>query len=428
MDGVNNVGGDAGLSLYFKLPAPGEEGKAFTNLATDINGVPIGESGAAKTLAIHLGFSDKDTIGSALDEVNAIASVLNMTFVNQADFEQSLQVYLDNVDPANPTIAPVRALLVASDKDLQSGNIGGVDITTRKKILSGNTGISDADVAGYNSTKVVTGDIYVNVRNALNDNLEKLDQANTDIASDIDASRNLNSDPGVQMKFSTTVGGNPWLAGNVYVAFLISFMDLQRLMMENKVVQGQIELASMNMITELAKSAADAIMAIAKTNQMIHIATAAMSAASICISVGAMIGGGIAAARPATPKTTNQIMDGPNGSSIQKVEVKGPDGKPVMQAPKFAYLTEANWNSVGLMAPQGEKTGTAAMQAATDISIAQKEGLKEMINSYKTIAERQMSKSAEIFKDNTDAITKLLADLDKIRSDLAQAVAAALRK
>lgn len=408
MDGVNNVGGNAGLDLFFKLPAPGENGAAWGKLAKDIHGVPIGDNAAGNTLAIHLGFSDKDTIGSALDEVYAIASQLNITFINQASFEQGLQTYLDNVDPTNPTLAPIRALLIASDNELKSGVVGGVDVVAQKKLLPDNTNVSD-DV-GYNSGKILSGDVYVNVRNSLDDNLDKLDQANNDVGNDIVTARNLNSAPGAQVIFGATVGGNPWLAGNVYVAFLIAFIDLQRLMMKNKVVQGTIELASMNMITELAKSSADAIMAIAKTNQMIHIATACMSAASICVTVGSMVGGAVAAARTKITPSTEA-------------------GKPpVVTQGKAAFLTEAQWNSVGLMAPQAEKMGTAASQAATDVSIAQKEGLKEMINSYKTIAERQMSKSAEIFKDSTDAITKLLQDLDKIRSDLSQAVAAALRK
>jgi hypothetical protein len=346
---------------------------------------------------------------------------LNLKFTTRKEYEQDLQTYLNNIDPTNPGMAPIRALLVAADNELKSGKVGGISFSARAKVSadgtvvdgSGNVLSDDkSKEAAYNTQKVFSGDVYANVRDSLDDNFNNMDKLQDNIGEGLDAARANNSTATADVKFSQGIGGNPWLAGNVYVAFLISFIELQRLMMKNKMVQGQIELATMNMITELAKSSADAIMAIAKTNQMIHIATAVMSAVSIAITIVSMVGAVKAASRT-------------------KAAEPAQPGKPPPPPPppgRFAGLSAEQFTMIGTMSTQLEKMSTASVQAATDLSIAQKEGLKEMIQSYRTIQERQMNKSSEIFKDNSDAIVKLIQDLDRVRQDLAQAIAAALRK
>lgn len=79
-------------------------------------------------------------------------------------------------------------------------------------------------------------------------------------------------------------GGNSWLRGNAYVAFLVNFLDLARLLMEGKATDAQAELASLDMMMEMGNLQAKQILtAGAKAAEMHRIAgiTAAVSATTI---------------------------------------------------------------------------------------------------------------------------------------------------
>lgn len=379
------------LELFFSLTPPGAEGDPFSKLATDVNGVPIGDKTSSQVLVNFLGYSDKDTIGSALDEILELASQLNVSLVASTS-NDAVQNHVNNIDPSQPNIPPIRAFLMIAEKDLQAGKIGGFNFSIAP-VFSENSSSPDASLAIEATTNKQTktaaleteaSTVAASSEDELS-NKEKVAQTSTNIQNNLNiASQNLNSANNV-ISFAKSSGGNKWLGGNVYVAFLTEFMDLQRMLMRNKEVQGQVEIQGMNLVVELAKTTADMIMDVAKTQQMIHIVSAVMAAVSMAVSVVAMSAG-----------------------------------------LKSGSMEQASM--ISTMGSQVEKLSTSTIQAATDITIAEKEGRKEVLQAYRTIAQRQMDKSGEAFKASEDAIMQLLQTLDKIRDGLQQAVAAALRR
>lgn len=369
MTSINN-NPNPGLDLFLNLQPPGSEGDPFSKLATNIHGVPIGEkTDPTKTLTTLLGYSDKDTIGSALDEILSLATQLSTAFNKAQTSDDAVQAYFNTLDPTLPSLPPIRSLLLISERSLLEGKIGGVQV---------NSPPSDS-----NDPTNPSNPLYEKKANRPAKNSDLPPTGGPD-----EGPPQLESEYDDDIAPPSSGGGNPWLSGNVYVGFLIEFMEMQRMLMKNKVVEGKIELQSMNLITELAKSTADLIMDIAKTNRMIHITTAVMSAVAIGFTIGGLAYGGLAKAPGAFERGT----------------------------------------AISGMGSQLEKLTTAAMQSATDITIAIKEGRKEVLAAYRQIAQHQMEKASEAFKASEDAIVQLLQALDKIRDALQQAVAASLRK
>lgn len=443
-----------GFDLYLTLKPPGSEGAQYSQLATNLQGVPIGSVGkdtntSTETLTHLLGYSNQDTIGSALDEIVSLASQLNISFLSSAQgTDDTIQTHLNTLDPTAPSLPPIRALLIISERSLAAGKIGttqldptSISAHTTDQILQSNPDAiptpsggghkkstlvdpnsvqaedrdssTDDSLLSPNSRQQSTMQTKANGNLALNQNLDLNADPNADIDQNEGAetsmanpeTKNTTTAPtknqntaiststSASQVTSTNLGqvaskGNPWLSGNVYVGFLIVFMQMQRIMMKNKVVQGQIELNSMNLVTQLAQTTSDLIMNVAKQNQMIHITTAVMSGVSIAVTVGGLAYGAMSSSPGALER----------GSAI------------------------------GSMGSQLEKLTTASMQAATDISIATQEGRKEVLSAYRQIAQTQMQKAGDAFKTSADAIVQLLQTLDKIRDGLEQAVSASLRR
>jgi len=145
----------------------------------------------------------------------------------------------------------------------------------------------------------------------------------------------------------------------------------------------------MNLVLELARATADVIMELAKINQMVHIVTAVMSAVAIVVSIGGL------------------------GISFSK---------------GFGTSAIDIGSMIGQLGAQLEKMATAAVQAATDLTIAEKEGKKEVLQAYRQIAQHQMDKAGEAFKADAEQINALIQALDKIRDGLQQAINSSLQK
>lgn len=116
--------------LFLHLLPPGTEGDQYNKMATDVHGVPIGEVNAKTLLAQQLGYSDKDTIGSSLDEVNDLAGQLNAALTNPKYASgDSFIIYLREVDPQHPTLPPIQELFHLLKEMLKEGKIGGTQVT-----------------------------------------------------------------------------------------------------------------------------------------------------------------------------------------------------------------------------------------------------------------------------------------------------------
>jgi hypothetical protein len=424
MDGIH----ETSINLFMNLTPPGAIGEGFGNLAVDLKGVPIGETPSGKAIATLLGYSDTDTIGPALDDIVKMAANLNIGIMisGNGSIDHTINVYLNTIDPTKPGLPPIKALLVLLERDLAAGKIGDVQINVvkdgkSKDISSVNKHINtranygkapeidktkDAKFSYESTTKddippPVMGDgldVDMDVIKAMANNTKDNLDIGRDVTARADGTR-------ATVSVGQGVGGNPWLSGNAYVTFLMVFMEMQRMLMQNKVVQGNIELAGMNMTVELAKARADLIMEIAKQNQMIHIVTAVMSAVSIGISVFGLVGAGKAASKT-TPDAAGKWSP----------------------FSKTGGLTMESWTTVGQMGAAFEKLATSITQAATDINIAAKEGRKEVLQAYGALVQRIMEKAGEAFKSQEDMIQQLIQTLDKIRDNLQQAIAGSLRK
>jgi len=450
----NNMGGGLeGLNFdkYLNLSPPGSEKGMHGSIL--INGKPdplLGGSGAA-TLVAHLGYSDKDTIGSALDEILEMAAQLNISIMVNLKGDEAVIAYLGSFDPSLPTLQPLKAFLKIAEKALEKGIIGGNVLGTTSKeqgaasndaaevvkegiiyskdfkdqkdsVTSAREGEQeDINGRGANSdlekankdlpktsyqTEAMETQYGIGILDKnFNKHLETQDKISNVIKDGIEAgrtnaARELTS---AEVTLGKAEGGNKWLQGNVYVTFLLVFMELQRILMQNKVVQGGVELAGMNLVVELAKTTADMIMDIAKMNQMIHIVTAVMSGVAIVFSVG-----GIA------------LSSG--------LAQKGAFKAGLVDSPKAKANSLDMGGVVGGLGASFEKMATAATQAATDITIAEKEGYKEVLQAYRQLAQHQMDKAGESMRSSEDQIQQLLQGLDKIRDGLEQAIAASLRK
>lgn len=386
------------LNLFMGLAPPTNFDPAYGSLVINAKGTPLGDAPSGEVIAKMFGFSDKDSMGSALDEIVQMADKLNVAItITGSSVEHTINVYLNNVDPAKPDLPPIKNLLEVLQRDLQAGKIGNVQINvatpkTDSNAPGPNGPINQKDaVPSYE--EVPDDYTYSLSPQDLKDDETLRAKMSKDAQDNINIGRQLN----VNANFSTPsisfghgVGGNSWFAGNAYVTFLVSFMELQRILMQSKVVQGNIELAAMNLTVQMAKETSDLIKDIAKLNMINHIVAGVMAGVSIVFSCGGMYMG-----------------------------AKGIGGKA-----GYAEMGQMV-NSLGTSL---DKMTTSFTAAATDLATADKEGAKEVQQSIRQLITRQMEKSGDAFKSQEDMIQQLLQTLDKIRDGLMQAIAAALRK
>lgn len=431
-------------NLFMGLAPPSSLNPDYDNLAVNIKGVPIGQE-AGKVIAQLLGFSDKDTIGPAMNAVIVMTNMLNAALrLTGKSIDQSIVDYNNTVDPATPGLPPIKSLLILLERNLQAGKLGNVQIDLQeRKTKSAVISYPEVDNYPHNPFDHSILKDYEQQRKQISqdaqDNIDIGRQINID---DIPADKpipinkpqtNLNIDdpipinpghgilpgladdpisktpghgilPGLQDPNSPAlIPTNPWLSGGSYITFLMAFMELQRVLMKNKMVQGNIELASMELTYRLAKETATMIMEIAKENQMIHI----VQAVGAGVSIGFAVAGFGASALGVAGK-----LPGTQGLSVE-------------QTISFSTAVSSAFSAVG---GGIDKFMGSTTQAATDMGIAQKEGAKETLQAVRTLIQRQMEKSGEAFKASEDLISQLLQTLDKMRDSLHQAVAGSLRK
>ncbi|HEV8051064.1 MAG TPA: hypothetical protein VGP47_01110, partial [Parachlamydiaceae bacterium] len=446
--GMNVNGGNAGFDMFsFKLTPPGSEGEEYDNLATDIKGVPIGKNASSEAFAGHFGFSENDTIDSTkLDDVFLYGQQLNISIGLTGSPDTVIQLYLNTVDPSLPSLAPIKSMLVITERQLQKGSLAGFQLFVADQNLQAANKKKDGDEKSGNSTVNNVGGLATNndsaafqaatlganpvtqgttnnsgdsrivrdrvvgaagaakevdprniddssqaagstanktegnnastdpkgnVNYAINTNenasgnsgdnsgnssgnnsrnqsgafamdpnslsvsdsieahAQVMDDLNISITDNLDAASATNAAANITVTIQKTSGGNPWLAGNTFVEFQVAFSMLQRILMQNSIVQGRVELAGMKMTVDLSRQSADAIMAIAKMNQMMHIVAAIMAAVSIVMTVGALVGGAVATFKGGVKTTA--------------------DGTEYAHMGRFGGLSENQWNLVGGM-------------------------------------------------------------------------------
>lgn len=380
---------------FIALPTPGADGEGYSALVIGGDGKPLGENVGD---AVVTGFSTTDEISTYLDSLTPtqFLDVTKTLLAQYGSTTDAMQQFLNNIDPTNPDIPPdVLMYLVQIDVALlSSGNIQMVQIS--------NLSASQLDELG------ITQEGYTAAANLAREDAT----AATGETGQVPRASN-------------------WFAGNVYVEFLVAFMDMARTMMQSKAAQTTIEVAAMNVLAEMAQHQADLIMETAKQNQIQHIVSAVMAGASIAITLG------FAAAslkpsvvkNPETGAPQMQPQVDSLGRPMKGVDAKGnevtvyktgPDGKGVpLMGPNTHYQLFMNLST---MSSQLEKFVSNITEAAQDLSIAEKEGYQKILETYRTIIQSQMQKAADVFKTQSDIVDQQWSTLNQILDKLSEAI------
>ena len=237
--GGGTGGVTAGGGAYIDLTVPLNVGSAYSNLATHADGSVIGAgSPIAGSTALLKPLKGEpltlDSIESMVgaEAVSKLSTSMNIAMQWQgASSVVAIQVQLNSTDPSQPTV-PIIPLYY----DLATGKMS----TTK---------------AGAEA-----------------------------LASGAPAPTGGSSAAGAVKQ-----SGNPWLAGNVMVGFLIAFMDLTETLMKTKMAEGNLQIQGMELTVALAKDAATFIMAAATAQNFQHI-TAAVCAGVSCVSTAICTG------------------------------------------------------------------------------------------------------------------------------------------
>lgn len=289
--------------LDMSLPPPSGDGEQYNNLVVKAKtNKPVGDGDDFPALDKTIKAVFGDDIDS-LEEAQDLASRFNLNLQigkSLTNAKATMQEELDNLDPSNPRVPILGKYIDVCDKLLEGKSIPGVNFAI-----------------GLN----IDGSTFVEM------DIDKVGVA-----------------AAPKTNITGTVGGNPWLAGNAYVNFMVTFMTLAKLMMLNMAVESKAEVASLGMMFELGNLAAKQIITSGEQAAEMHkIAgiTAAISAATT----------GITTLASAKGMWKNRMRPEPTeAQSFQKINANGKppnlnneyhprldaNGKPLMTAkPKY---------------------------------------------------------------------------------------------
>lgn len=274
-------------------------------------------------------------------------------------------------------------------------------------------------------------------------------------------------------------GLNLWFLGNAFVDFAMSYANMQRTLMANKVVQGTIILSGMTQIVALGKCLCNSILAAAKLQKTQFLMTALCAGISMCVSAACLMAqlGTMSKMKPyeeepsaqGTQKAYSKPPDGPakaqkertvtingkeqirgkyvqdkggvwkqkNGEAIPEDDYVNSNGLSKNQVKmRNKQVSEENnrrmqqsqiYTSVSQAVGKGTDMSEALVKASTTMPIAQEQGLQETLRSLNKIAEQLLQTANEAFKNDTDTIGQTIQGLVGIRQKLMEAVAAMLK-
>lgn len=309
--------------LDITLPPPDGSGDQYTNLAIKAKtGKPVGD----QTLSTNLKTIFGDDITS-LAEAEDIASKFNINLQIGGSLQNAkaaMQEELDNLDPANPRVPILSKYIEICDQLITKGSVPGIELTLGLD-ADGNTVL-------------------------------QLDADNVNAAADPSAVVGTN--------VSRARVGNPWLKGNAYVAFIVNFLILAKLLMENMMVESKAELASMQMMFELGNLAAQQIRTAGeKAAEMHRIAGYTAMVAAITIAATTLMSLKSMSKNKLEPEppgdkayTAIDPKKPPPDLNIHSQPILGPDGKPkTVHVPKYIEYEGVTYRNKGR--PMGNLSG-----------------------------------------------------------------------
>lgn len=226
------------------LPPSRPEGDQYIGLVdTTLSGRKLGDDSSVPPLKAKLKLVFQD---DTLQQVEQMTDPLNINLQlggTVSSAKAKLQAQLDHMSPDNPEV-PILTKYIDICNDLLQGSV----------------------IPGLNISVGVNADgslAYV----------------------DMNADKVTTDSTGKVVTTSTKVGGNPFLKGNAYTQFVIQFLILAKLLMENQAVGNKYEIASMVMVVEMASCVQSQILASGEAEKQMHIKSG-ISAAIGCAAAG----------------------------------------------------------------------------------------------------------------------------------------------
>lgn len=414
------------------LVAPKEVGKQYMDPVTRPLGKPLGEGdedaqglkGSPRAQEIF-----KDTL-EAISTTDASLSPEALGFnlaIGLLGFQNIAQQQIDNLDPASPAIillprfaqAYQNLLLSAGDLVGAQGAFGASKLVIDHKIAQGETagdisglktdGKSGIAGAGNEDLKTNNSDLKTNGHTS-----EDTKTNNSDLKTD-----------GITNEEVTTPGGNPWMAGTSYTAFLVNYWEMLSILKEMKELDGKIQVEGMNMMVQLAKDAAEAILNAAETRFWEHIAMAIVDGVSAGVTVAmTVVSVGAQTRMKAEVDTDVQVKGGPAKGGTTKT-VKAEQIK----------VNNMKWQAVsagaaGLGQASGsmEKAVNNVIQGVMELEAAQYDALKEVLQAYRQVMQMQADRGQDSFNKNTDLIKELIQQIDRMGQVIQEAQAKAMSR
>ena len=381
------------------LPPPKSSGDQYANLVSRPGGPPLGEGDNTVKKGTAKATGEPSSIQDVLEEIklaeaNLPPELLGLNFgISMKSIGIMAQNQLDTLDPTNPSVPILlKYIQIVQNFELASGDLvgalgtqGAQKLAERQKIAVGD---NDAKVAGA-----------ANV------------QANAATANDPVGAANVQS----SAVAATSSAANPWLSGNSYVAFQINYWLMLKALKEMKEVEGKTQVASLDMMVELAKDTAEAILDAAETRFWEHIAMAIVDAVSVGITIGFTV-----ASVASTMKMKAEVgdADGSGFKSSKAIKVRNMKLQAISQG--FEGLSRATQSA--------EKSADNIIQGVLELKAAQYDALKEILQTYRQMQQMQADRALESFKQNTEMIAQLIQQLDQMRSKIMEAQAKALSR
>lgn len=373
------------MDTSISLPPPDSSGAAYTDLVT-LKPLMPGDKPPPVKDGVNILF--KDDVDS-LQEVNDITDSMSINLQlggSVKTAEAQMQHELDTLDPSNPKVPILKKYIEICDILLKGGSIPGLEmsITLNK---DGTVAYTTLDADNVSDSTIKKAEAHI-----------KASQVKT----------------------------NKWLVGNSYVAFVVEFMILMRMLMANKALEGRLETLCMTLMKEMAKSVAHMITDAGKKTRAMHMIAGAVAVTQAASSGVSTLVSGIGMAKSmakppidtpttlSTSKPTDLRIKG-DPANPPGPDVRVPSHVKVMQSDGRTWKTFDNTNNLtppdapapgpGGKIPPGTVAPSAGPKAAPGAEIRYKKdaaGHEVMVPKYQEHPTREIDGRLQYTKTKTE--------------------------
>lgn len=414
------------------LVAPKEVGKQYMDPVTRPLGAPLGEGDDGSPQGLKGSPKAQEVFKDTLESVSSTDASLSPEVlgfnlaIGLQGFQVLAQQQIDNLDPASPAIVLLprlaqvyqNMLLNAGDLVGAQGAFGASKLVIEHKISQGETA---SDISGLKTDgkSEITGAPATNEDIKVNTSGLKANGKDVDIGAPPTNEEVTNA-------FAAAVAETPgtgkiaWMAGTSYTAFLVNYWEMMSILKEMKALDGKIQIEGMNMMVQLAKDTADAIMDAAETRFWEHIAMAIVDGVSAGVTVA------MTAASVGFTMKMKAEMD---------TDVKQKGGTTKTVTADEIKVSNIKWQAMAAGAGGlGQATGSAekaidnVIQGAMELEASKYDAIKEVLQAFRQVMQMQADRAQDSFNKNSDLIKELLNQLDQMGAKIQEAQAKALSR